>query len=395
MTTVSSNPVRFTIAGASAPGPSSSSGTQLQPRKLFAGTHYYYGSRADEPSPAILAYSGCAFDPSSGRILLFGGGHHDYSGNEVWEFAVDRPQDRWTRHYLPSSYADKTAVLADIDNAGRPGMYVSTNRPISRHTYHSLTWAANVNRMFAGGGSTWDGPDGTYWSIYPNAPGDLWGYDPATRRWDYRGSSLVDRNRPVPAAMVYDPKRGVILTLSNRRTASYDPGSVKYSYTTVPTTVCEYDPVAGRWMDHGTALQGNWVYSLMAVDSARDCLVVLAWDSAHALYVFDYDLARREWVARQTKGDAPPKPFGQYVREGDRIVHSTRSGRILYVSATNDGALYGLDTQSWTWAQLLPFGAFPQIAQAFATCWCPLRDEMYVTYKLGKAQAIDVVGVRA
>lgn len=392
MTIVTSNPIRFNVAVAFANPPTASN---VRVRTVFTGTLYYYGGKLDEPPPAILAYSGCAYDPAAGKIFLFGGGHHDYSGNEVWEFCVDRPKDRWTRHYAPSSYPDKAAVIADLDNANRPGMYVSTQRPISRHTYHSLTWAANVGRMYAGGGSTWDGPDGSYWSIYPNAPGDLWSYDPASKQWKYCGSSLVDKQWPGVSAMVFHPGRGTILTLSGRKTSAYDPRAVSYSYSDNAVTVWEFSPLANTWTNHGVALTGNWEYWLIALDSARDRLVLTAWDNGRAMHLFTYDIAERVWTSRTTQGPAPLPPFGTYVREGDRMVFSTLSGRLLYVSATNDGALYALDMDTWTWSQILPFGAFPQISQAFAAVWCPLRNEMYLTYALSRSQSTNVVGVQA
>jgi hypothetical protein len=392
MTIVTSNLIRFN-SGVPFENPPAS--LLVGSRKVFTGTQYYYGGKLDEPPPAILAYSGCAYDTDTGKIFLFGGGHHDYSGNEVWEFCVDRPQDRWTRHYAPSTYQDKAAVMADLDNTNRPGTYVSTQRPISRHTYYSLTWATNVGRMYAGGGSTWDGPDGSFWSIYPNAPGDLWAYDPGSKKWKYCGSSLVDRQWPVVSAIVHHPERGTILTLSGKRTSAYDPKVVSYSYVETALTVWEFNPLANNWTNHGVALPGNWEYWLIALDHSRDQLVLAAWNNARVMYLFTYDIAVKTWTQRVTKGSAPPLPFGTYVREGDRMVYSTLSGRLLYVSATNDGALYALDTNTWTWTQVLPFGAFPQINQAFATTWCPQRNEMYLTYKLGRLHSVNIVGVQA
>lgn len=393
MTIVASNSIKFTISVALENPPRSSS---AQVRKVFTGTQYYYGGKPDEPPFAILAYSGCSYDPVAGRIFLFGGGHHDYSGNEVWEFQVDHPQNRWTRHYAPSSYPDRAAVIVDLDNAKRPGMYVSTRRPISRHTYHSLTWATNVGRMYAGGGSTWDGQDGSYWSIYPNAPGDLWTYDPASKNWRYCGSSLVDQQWPVVSAMVFHPGRGTIMTLSGRKTSAYDPKAVSYSYADNAATVWEFNPLANTWTNHGVALPGNWEYWLIALDTSRDQLVLTAWDNGRVMHLITYDIAARIWTRRTAKGMAPPPPFGTtYAREGDRMVFSTLSRRLLYVSATNDGALFALDMDAWTWSQLLAFGAFPQIRQAFATVWCPLRNEMYLTYKLESSQSTNVVGVKA
>lgn len=392
MTVVTSSPIRLSI---DTPPGNPSASLPVRVRKIFTGTHYHYGGKLDEPPVAILAYSGSAYDPIAGKIFLFGGGHHDYSGNEVWEFSIERPQDRWTRHYGPSSYQDKSSVIADLDNANRPGMYVSTLRPISRHTYHSLTWATNVGRMYAGGGSTWDGPDGSYWSSYPNSPGDLWAYDPVSKKWKYCGSSLVNKQWPVVSAMVFHPERGTILALTGRKTSAYDLKAMSYTYEESAPTVWEFNPLANNWTNHGVALPGNWEYWLIALDSSRDQLVLVAWNNARAMHLFTYDIAAKVWGQRITQGPAPPSPFGTYVREGDRMVFSTLSGRLLYVSATNDGALYALDMNTWTWTQVLPFGAFPQISQAFAMVWCPQRNEMFLTYALNKSHSINIAGVQA
>jgi hypothetical protein len=392
MTTVSSNPIRFTI---NVPSAGAQPAPAVPVRRVFTGTHYNHGGKADEPPCSILAYSGCAYDPASGRIFLFGGGHHDYSGNEVWEFSVDRPQDRWTRHYAPSSYPTKAAVIADIDNAARPGMYVSTRRPIARHTYYSMTWAGNVRRMFAGGASTWDGPDGTYWSIYPNSPGDLWAYDPSQRTWEHHGSSLVNRQWPVVGAMVFHAGRGTIFAVSGRRTARYTPADVSYAYTDSPRTVWEYDPAANTWRDHGVPLVGDLQYSLIAIDSSRDRLVLVGWDSGRAMQVHVYDLAAKSWSRKSTGGSLPPAPFfSTGPREGDALAYSTATQRLLFVSATNDGSLHALDMNTWNWSVLAPTGAFPQIEQAFATAWCPVRSELYVVYVQVKALSVNVVGVK-
>src|SRR5689334_19515987 len=36
------------------------------------------------PPAGIAAYSGFCIDDARDQLLIFGGGHHDYSGNEVW-----------------------------------------------------------------------------------------------------------------------------------------------------------------------------------------------------------------------------------------------------------------------------------------------------------------------
>ncbi len=68
----------------------------------------------------ITAWSGAALDTNADRLLVWGGGHADYSGNEVYAF--DLRTLRWTRLTEPSA----------VDRSR--GHYADGN-PRSRHTY--------------------------------------------------------------------------------------------------------------------------------------------------------------------------------------------------------------------------------------------------------------------
>ena len=74
---------------------------------------------------------------------------------------------------------------------------------------------------------------------------------------------------------------------------------------------------------------------------------------------------------------------------------STLSGRLLYVSAINNGAVFALDLSNWSWSEVFGSGVLPEITQAFATAWCAARNQMYVTYKLERTQALNVIAISA
>ena len=50
----------------------------------------------------ITAWSGAAFDSMNTRLLLNGGGHSDYGGNEIYAFDFDT--DTWSRLSDPEEY---------------------------------------------------------------------------------------------------------------------------------------------------------------------------------------------------------------------------------------------------------------------------------------------------
>jgi hypothetical protein len=51
------------------------------------------------PPSGALAYSGMAYDSKHHKLLVFGGGHWDYSGNEIWAFDINTLT--WSRMYEP------------------------------------------------------------------------------------------------------------------------------------------------------------------------------------------------------------------------------------------------------------------------------------------------------
>src|SRR5581483_7963913 len=54
----------------------------------------------DSPSHIILAWSGFAWDPNRGDLIIFGGGHANYPGNDVYRW---HSRDlTWERASLPS-----------------------------------------------------------------------------------------------------------------------------------------------------------------------------------------------------------------------------------------------------------------------------------------------------
>ena len=84
-----------------------------------------------QPPNGITAFSGMAIDESNGQILLFGGGHSDYWGNEVWAWTMS--ERAWRKMYEPDALhnVSLSACQASVDNTNRPGLWTPSGRPIS------------------------------------------------------------------------------------------------------------------------------------------------------------------------------------------------------------------------------------------------------------------------
>lgn len=102
--------------------------------------------------------SGCV-DTKRRDLLIFGGGHTDYAGNEVYAFKIPELfPSKVSTAGTPLTWRIKnfysTAGAGDTEAAPGGG-------PASRHTYSGLTYSAARDRMVAVGGVVW-GPTGGF-----------------------------------------------------------------------------------------------------------------------------------------------------------------------------------------------------------------------------------------
>lgn len=145
----------------------------------------------------VLAYSGAVWDPLHRQYLLWGGGHGDYAGNEVYAF---RTHDfTWTRLTTPSAGPYDRGVLDD-------------GRPDSRHTYDALTWIPSLASFWTVGGAG---------AFIGNATNEVWTFDPERAAFtrDTRGT---DQAINYEASAVYDEATNRVVVIADGRFLLYD-----------------------------------------------------------------------------------------------------------------------------------------------------------------------------
>lgn len=106
--------------------------------------------RQGMPSPApsgggntvsITAYSGATVDQKRGDLILVGGGHGDYAGNEVMVLRLRTSQPGWSCEIPPSPGAYTSTALGK-NSVGQAAVDVGRRGwPVSSHTYHRLVFA--------------------------------------------------------------------------------------------------------------------------------------------------------------------------------------------------------------------------------------------------------------
>ena len=146
----------------------------------------------------VEAWSGGTYDTSRNRMLIWGGGHNDYHGNEVYAFDV--PSATWTRLTEPT-----TSDHLDRDPLG-------DGNPASRHTYDGVEYIAHADVMWGHGGSRAADGNGT----------DLtWTFDLESLSWTNRNAG-GDAPGGFTLASAYDPISRVVVVRSTQNIHAYD-----------------------------------------------------------------------------------------------------------------------------------------------------------------------------
>jgi hypothetical protein len=306
-------------------------------------THFEDICGANEPAGAhttggctsiINAWGGGAWDPIHSKMILWGGGHNDYWGNEVYAFS--------TKTFKWELLVPGTAIGSG-DDLTEP---MADGTPVSRHTYDGLAYLTAENRLFAFGGATapsgytstltWEldvenkiwkqvdpghtlppDPNGYYWmgSAYDEAghrvfmrnESGVYSYDLTTNAW----TRLLDGGYPpfwpnwaqdAYRRGIFDTKRKIFFTLGG----TTGEGKLDFFAWDAAANKLAYDDWGTTGGDELAKANGPGA----DYDSAADTIVAWAGGAPRAL-----DLTTKAWSTKSAVG-APPKPVdaGTYGR---------------------------------------------------------------------------------
>ena len=268
---------------------------------------FYAGPLADQvrgtngPSSVIAAWGGGALDTKRNRLVLWGGGHRNYAGNEVYAFDIGTL--RWMRLTDPSP-------IAGYDDSG----IYPDGAPASHHSYGGIAYIpAPIDRLFVQGGAR-----------YASGAGDThtWFFDFATKKWTRRADSPATAYGDIAA---YDPV--------TRRVWMEVGGTHGY--------LLDYDPAADRWTAHGSIFSESISYYMTgAIDPERRLLVA----------------AGNKVVCSWKLGDSVSIVYNKVKTEGDTEAEEKGSpGFVFYppghdfVAWVGGTTVYTLDPADWKW----------------------------------------------
>jgi Bacterial Ig domain len=101
-----------------------------------------------DPRKIITAWGAMTWDDNRRQLIIWGGGHADYAGNDVYRF--DAGTLRWERASLPS------AVVAPFGDARFFTVDGPSSSPMSSHTYDNLEFLPLLDRLITFGGAIYN-----------------------------------------------------------------------------------------------------------------------------------------------------------------------------------------------------------------------------------------------
>ena len=246
---------------------------------------------AGDPAAIVYAWSSFAWDSQRSQLMLWGGGHANYAGNEMylWSGATGL----WSRGSLPSAYQSGTSWV------------LGNGAPQSSHTYDNSLYLPLSDRFVTFGGAAWNsggnfdsaaGREGPWlWDptkADPNRVGGQTGtgINPATlgaNAWTSRRGSIIGTLPPtfVEAATGYRAEGGKdVVYIAGDTGASGFPSLYRYEFNPGGNDVVQR---VGVMSSSTVAYEGT-----ATVDTQRGWFVRTAWGGgvSNDLAVWDLDL---------------------------------------------------------------------------------------------------------
>jgi hypothetical protein len=251
----------------------------------------------DQVENVVNAWSGGTVDTTRGRLLLWGGGHNDYGGNEV--YALDVGSMSIQRVVEQSPQAGQTACSSALPDG----------TPAARHTYDGLTYIAHADRFFSVGGAL---------SRCGDVDFATWTYDFGAKKW-----TMNIANSPVAVGSygymaAYDPATKLVYINDTNSFLSYD-----------------YDSNTYKKLAGGTSINN---YKSAAIDTKRRKYVMIGSDGVKVIDLSSYQMSSMATTNTPSLVNASA-PGVAYDPVADRIV--------AWSGGSNVYAL-NMDTGAWT-----------------------------------------------
>jgi len=283
------------------------------------------GQYAISGPKGVTAFSGGAYDPIHKRFIVFGGGHADYAGNELYHFEMDSL--KWVRFTEPDTFLQS-------DNNVEPNRY---GRPISRHTYDGLAYIKHADRFFTFGGAM---------ALSGWSTNTTWTFNPNNKSWQFMQPAGTLPGSEYDLSCAYDEVTKNIYLVSTAHL-------FKYSYD------------ENKWTRIYEWWQNNSGEKQAFLDTKRRRFIVRAKSG----YFKAWDIDSNKTVS----------PF---VMSGDSVCMTTTAPVNIdydqkadkYLGIFNDGVMFIADPDSLVWKRKATSGGPTNTGWIFGNRWCYIAE---------------------
>lgn len=328
-----------------------------------------------DPGAIVRAWSSFAWDSNRGNLILFGGGHANYMGNEVYLW--NAASGAWSRGSLPSQVQSVSGVAGAYSGEF---VVVDGAAPLSMHTYENNVFLPTVDRMVVLGGAAFNSGNSTRklvdGTLVPTGP---WMWDPSKANANQVGGTTGSGYLPASVGgEMWTDRRGVTTgtvggspvdsstayRLEGGRDVVY---AARMSQGSGWPTLYRYtpgDPDLGQvdvWQEVAVASNAKSFQSSASIDLDNNLYVRTAFQESTGRYglgVWDLDLinpaapntVRDSYIALEF---ADGSPF--LTNTNFAISYDTARSRFVLWDGSNRGEVFYVD------AEYLPSGALDPV----------------------------------
>ncbi|MET0081761.1 MAG: hypothetical protein ABW079_02020 [Sedimenticola sp.] len=187
---------------------------KCDPSKGDPSVECYNSYALKDISHIVNGWSGGAFDEKRQSLLIFGGGHKGWAGNDIYSFSLET--FKWHR------ISDASCLTEDDIRPNMQGLrdngYYSDNTPRSFHTYNSIQYLRNIDSLcrFSGGDNRVDcyNISSNKWTQLSDIPGSGIGLISAVN--PINGEVWVRTNQRASKLLFYNPRADNWKTVKSR-----------------------------------------------------------------------------------------------------------------------------------------------------------------------------------
>ena len=319
--------------------------TTTKIRPVCPNPALYPNIQGVEGCSAVTAdWSSGVFDTARNRLIVWGGGHNGYLGNEIYALNLNESPITMTRLNNPSTQPP-TALAANSSTGD--------GQASSRHTYDHIVYMSHVDRMFVFGGAS---------PPYGFMLDDTWTFNFASMTWQKMSPSGTKPEANYGRATVYSPaakkvyihdqfslysysvENDAYTTLSNEAPVGQEMTGVldskRQTFISVGNgAVTAFDLSSGSnfkmqtWATTGGASILNYTNPGVAYDPISDRIV--AWAGGNTVYTLDPAASNKVWVAVTYPG-GPGAALGNGTFK--RFAYSPASNAFVVVNSVDSDA---------------------------------------------------------